>query len=266
MKVAVMWTISDFPGYGMLSGWTTQGRLACPICIEDSKAFKLEEGGKICWFDCHRRFLPEHHPSHFQEDSFRKNTIELDPPPSRLMGEEVFERISSLDQITFGSKNKKDKIPGYGEEHNWNKKSIFCMLPYWKNLLVRHNIDLMHLENNFFGNFFHTAWDTKDKTKDNGKARSDMAKLCHRPGLELRRNSVGKIEKPKSSYCLTKEQKRAICEWANNLRFPDGYASNLSNSVNLEEYKFVGMKSHDCHIFMERLLPIAFRDFVPEGV
>jgi hypothetical protein len=77
---------------------------------------------------------------------------------------------------------------------------------------------------------------------------------------------VGKIEKPKASYCLTKEQKRAICEWAKNLRFSDGYASNLSNSVNLEECKFVGMKSHDCHIFMERLLPIAFRDFVPEGV
>jgi Transposase family tnp2 len=153
MKVTVMWTISDFPRYGMLSGWTTQGRLACPICMEDSKAFKLE-GGKICWFDCHRRFLPEHHPFRFQEDRFRKNTIELDPPPSRLTSEEVFERISSLDQITFGSKNKKDKIPGYGEEHNWNKKNIFWMLPYWKNLLVRHNIDLMHLENNFFGIFF----------------------------------------------------------------------------------------------------------------
>jgi Transposase family tnp2 len=137
----------------MLSGWTTQGRLACPICMEDSKAFKLE-GGKICWFDCHRRFLPEYHPFRFQEDRFRKNTIELDPPPSRLTSEEVFERISSLDQITFGSKNKKDKIPGYGEEHNWNKKNIFWMLPYWKNLLVRHNIDLMHLENNFFGIFF----------------------------------------------------------------------------------------------------------------
>jgi Domain of unknown function (DUF4218) len=36
--------------------------------------------------------------------------------------------------------------------------------------------------------------------------------------------------------------------------------------VKLEECKFVGMKSHECHIFMERLLPIAFRDFVPEGV
>jgi Transposase family tnp2 len=95
MRVAIMWTISDFPGYGMLSGWTTQGRLACPIYMENTKALKL--GGKLCWFDCHRRFLFEHHPFHFQGDSFRKNTIELDPLPSRLTGKEIFERISSLD-------------------------------------------------------------------------------------------------------------------------------------------------------------------------
>jgi hypothetical protein len=98
------------------------------------------------------------------------------------------------------------------------------MLSYWKNLLVRHNIDLMHLENNIFDNFFHTSWDTKDKTKDNAKAWSDMVKLCKRPSLELRRNSASKIEKPKASYCLTKEQKWVICEWAKILRFPNGYA------------------------------------------
>jgi len=30
MKAALMWTINDFPAYGMLSGWSTHGRLACP--------------------------------------------------------------------------------------------------------------------------------------------------------------------------------------------------------------------------------------------
>jgi hypothetical protein len=104
-------------------------------------------------------------------------------------------------------------------------------------LLARHNIDMMHLENNFFNNMFHTLLDT-DKTKDNAKAREDMAKVCNRPGLELRRNSAGKLEKPSASYCLTKEDKKSLCEWARNLRFPDGYASNLSNSVNLFDNEF----------------------------
>ena len=29
MRAALMWTISDFPAYAMLSGWGTAGKLAC---------------------------------------------------------------------------------------------------------------------------------------------------------------------------------------------------------------------------------------------
>lgn len=51
-----------------------------------------------------------------------------------------------------------------------------------------------------------------------------------------------------------------------NLRFPDGYASNLSNCVDMADCKLSRMKSHDSHIFLEKLLPIAFRDFLPEPI
>jgi len=53
-----MWTINDFPAYGMLSGWSTHGRLACSYCMEHTKSFTLTYGQKSYWFDCHRRFLP----------------------------------------------------------------------------------------------------------------------------------------------------------------------------------------------------------------
>jgi len=39
---------------------------------------------------------------------------------------------------------------------------------------------------------------------------------------------------------------------------PDGYALNLCRCVNIEQGRMIGMKSHDCHIFMEQLLPIAY--------
>jgi len=41
-----MWTINDFPAYGMLFGWSTHGKLACPYCMENNKAFTLANGGK----------------------------------------------------------------------------------------------------------------------------------------------------------------------------------------------------------------------------
>ena len=36
-----MWTINDFPAYGMLSGWSTNRQLACPVCMKQQKALRL---------------------------------------------------------------------------------------------------------------------------------------------------------------------------------------------------------------------------------
>ena len=47
--------------FDMLSGWGTHGRLACPYCMEDKKAFQLANGGETSWFDCHCRFLTSDH-------------------------------------------------------------------------------------------------------------------------------------------------------------------------------------------------------------
>ncbi|WMV24179.1 hypothetical protein MTR67_017564 [Solanum verrucosum] len=46
---------------------------------------------------------------------------------------------------------------------------------------------------------------------------------------------------------------------------PDGYASNLGKRVDIKRGILHGMKSHDCHVFMEQLLPIAFCG-LPENI
>ena len=33
-----------------------------------------------------------------------------------------------------------------------------------------------------------------------------------------------------------------------------------------QKLKLFGMKSHDCHVFMQRLLPVAFRELLPRNV
>jgi hypothetical protein len=50
MRAALMWTINDFPAYGMLSGWSTHGKLACPYCMENNKAFTLANDVKLLFF------------------------------------------------------------------------------------------------------------------------------------------------------------------------------------------------------------------------
>lgn len=38
MRAALLWTISDFPGLGCLSGWNTYAKNACPTCADKNDA------------------------------------------------------------------------------------------------------------------------------------------------------------------------------------------------------------------------------------
>ncbi|KAL0313123.1 UNVERIFIED_CONTAM: hypothetical protein Sradi_5711600 [Sesamum radiatum] len=58
MHAALMWTLSDLPGYGMGSGWNNAGVMRCPICVGDTSAFYLQNGRKGSYFGCHRQFPP----------------------------------------------------------------------------------------------------------------------------------------------------------------------------------------------------------------
>ena len=256
MRAAYLWSIHDFPAYGNFSGWSTHGRLACPVCLCDSNAFNLRNGRKACWFDCHRRFLPRDHEFRSQANAFRNNTVVHEEPPRLLTGEEVLAQINTL---VADTKN-------YGILHNWTHISCFWQLPYFHKLLLRHNIDVMHNEKNLGEAIWNTCFDIPEKTKDNAKARKDLAQICNRPSQHLKLKTTGKWDKPRAPFCIDKNDKPTILKWFQELKFPDGYAANIRRGVNLNSRKIFGLKSHDYHIFMERLLPVAFRGFLPENV
>jgi hypothetical protein len=53
LRDAYQWSIHDYLGYDKFVGWCVHGRLNCPICIDDSDAYRLENGKKVTFFDCH---------------------------------------------------------------------------------------------------------------------------------------------------------------------------------------------------------------------
>ncbi|KAL0437694.1 UNVERIFIED_CONTAM: hypothetical protein Sradi_0477300 [Sesamum radiatum] len=180
---------------------------------------------------------------------------------ARLTGDEIRRRV---EQYGTAVEEPLTNPPGYGNVHKWTKKSIFWDLPYWNTHLIRHNLDVMHIEKNVFDNIFNTVMDIKGKTKDNLNARKDLKNICNRPELEVDERRPNAM--PKAAYTLTKEQKKKICEWVRSLRFPDGYASNIARCVDIANLRVHGMKSHDCHVFMQKLIPVAFRELLPEFV
>ncbi|XP_024014993.1 uncharacterized protein LOC112088874 [Eutrema salsugineum] len=100
MCVVLMWTIGDFPAYGMLSGWTTHGRLSCPYCQDNTDAFQLKNGRKTCWFDCHRRFLPSSHPYRRNKRLFMKNRVVHEAPPPEIDGNNLLMQLRDFDAVT----------------------------------------------------------------------------------------------------------------------------------------------------------------------
>ncbi|KAJ8771158.1 hypothetical protein K2173_023483 [Erythroxylum novogranatense] len=185
----------DFPALAMLSGWSTAGKLACPHCGNDSDAFYLPSGGKICWFDNHRKFLPPDHPFRRNKYKFMKNKIVKQPAPPPKCGVEILQEIEALGLLKVTEFEADEVNRSISQNFGWRKRSIFWDLPYWKTNMVRHNLDVMHIEKN----------------------------IRHELHKDVR---TGKYSK--TCYTLDKQQKERLCEWLKGLKFPDGYVSNLS--------------------------------------
>jgi hypothetical protein len=54
--------------------------------------------------------------------------------------------------------------------------------------------------------------------------------------------------------------------WMKRLKFPDGYVVGLRRSVNMMTGKLNGLKSHDYHIIMERLLHVMFWGYFDDAM
>ncbi|XP_072060350.1 uncharacterized protein [Arachis hypogaea] len=95
MHAVLMWTISDFPGLGMLSGWNTHTGFACPTCNFDFYPCYLRHSSKWCFMG-HRRFLGRNH-------KFRLNCVRFDEsteergPPKKLSGVDILEQEQDVE-------------------------------------------------------------------------------------------------------------------------------------------------------------------------
>jgi len=209
--------------------------------------------------------LPPNHKYKNNRNDFFVGRVEKDVAPPRLSGEEFHDVVSEYGDIMFGLQSDKQKFSGFGLNHIWVKRSIFWGLPYWKTNLLRHNLDIMHIEKNMFENIFNTVMNVKRKTKDNIKARLDLVVFCNRKNMELVCDG-SRVVKPRASFVLEKNAQLLVYKWLKSLRFPDGHASNISRLIKMKECRLYEMKSHDCHVFMQTLIPLAFRDLLPKGI
>lgn len=121
----------------------------------------------------------------------------------------------------------------------------------------------MHVEKNvsdaILSLLMHTA-----KSKDGLKARQDLEEMGIRKSLHAqvrgKRNYL-----PPAAYWLSKTEKTKFCKRLADFRGPDGYCANIANCVSLDPPAVSGLKSHDHHVLLQNLLPVALRGTLPNG-
>ncbi|KAL0444229.1 UNVERIFIED_CONTAM: hypothetical protein Slati_2145600 [Sesamum latifolium] len=155
-----------------------------------------------------------------------KGRVEKNEAPPRANGEEVW---CSVRYFKSAIEEPLCYPPGYGTEHKWTKRSIFWDLPYWTTNMIRHNLDVIHIEKNVFDNIFNTVMNIKGKIKDNLNARKDVEIICDRSEIAVSGDRSGSMTK--AVYTLDRDQKRKIFEWIKSLRFSDGFLRNLKKKV-----------------------------------
>ena len=110
-----------------------------------------------------------------------------------------------------------------------------------------------------------TLFGIDGKSKDTNKARLDLQDLNIRKELHLKKVR-DKWIKPPACYTLSTSERRSFCEFLKSVKFPDGYVANISRNVNVKDGRIMGLKSHDCHVLLQKLLPVGLRPFLKAKV
>jgi len=130
-----MWTLHDFPGYGMVAGLTTKGFKACPICGPNTVSRYSKVLRKNVFCNCHRRYL---HANHYFRGDYAafEYGVEREEERDAMSGNETIRNGRQSEEfVRNGGTQRHDDFPR--KMHGVKRVSALFQLPYWR---VRINI------------------------------------------------------------------------------------------------------------------------------
>ena len=84
--------------------------------------------------------------------------------------------------------------------------------------------------------------------------------------LHLKECPNGSFDKPCAFFSLYLEESDSFYEFLKSFKYPDGYAANISRPVNTRNGRLLNLKSHDCHVLLQWILPIGMWGFADEDL
>ncbi|KAE8712910.1 hypothetical protein F3Y22_tig00110221pilonHSYRG00091 [Hibiscus syriacus] len=96
------------------------------------------------------------------------------------------------------------------------------------------------------------------KTKDGLRARQDLEAMGIKPKIQTQPRWIH-TWLPPACYTLNTTEKHRFYETLSTIKVPDGYCSNFKNLVSDDVSKMNSLKSNDCHVLIQQLLPFAIK-------
>ena len=84
--------------------------------------------------------------------------------------------------------------------------------------------------------------------------------------LHLKQHSDESYDKPRAFFSLSPNERDGFYDFLKSVKYLDGYATNISRSVNAKNGRLSSLKSHDCHVLLQRILPIGLRGFADKDI
>ena len=72
--------------------------------------------------------------------------------------------------------------------------------------------------------------------------------------------------KSAAQYTFLEANRRKFYRLVRSVKILDGFASNLSKNVALNDSQIVGLKSHDYHVIMQSLFPVGCQSLVSKNI
>nr|GEX49920.1 hypothetical protein [Tanacetum cinerariifolium] len=123
----------------------------------------------------------------------------------------------------------------------------------------------MHIEKNMLEAILNTLL-MNDKSKDTAKERQDLQRLDIRSGLWLGQTKNRKCLKPQATYSFTLQNRKKFCQFIKGVKLPYAFGSCFKHKVTDNDTNITGLKSHECHIMMQRLLPYGLQQYLPDKI
>jgi hypothetical protein len=137
LRAVLIWTLHDFPAYGLISGLTTKGFKACPVCGPHTISRRSRILQKNVYCNCHRRYLPQDHYFRAAYPAF-DGEANHDIAEEPLTGNQTIRRGRESDAYIDGGGMEKDaEFPA--KVHGVKRVSALYQLPYWRVSAQNHN-------------------------------------------------------------------------------------------------------------------------------